>query len=822
MNNNITYIGEWLWAGNAGHFFALLGMVSAFISGVSYVQAVRHESVSPELSCSWRRLGRISFGINAVSTFLIGIILFFLIFNHRFEFKYVWQHSSLSLPAHYMISCFWEGQEGSFWLWECWTAVIGLVLIRIAGAWESRVMPFAALMQWFLATMLIGLYIGSYKIGSSPFVLMRLDMPEMPLFTRANYLEFLKDGNGLNPLLQNYWMVIHPPTLFLGFASTLVPAAYIMAGLWRGSFDKDWVKPTLAWSLFCTAILGTGILMGGAWAYEALSFGGFWAWDPVENASLVPWITMVAGLHTLLAYKHTRHALHATAILLISTLLLVLYSTFLTRSGILGDSSVHSFTDLGMSGQLLVFLFSFLFLSIGLLVYGWKKMPAPKTEENPYSREFWLFIGALIMLMLAIIISIDTSWPVINKVFGTNRAISDPISHYNRYAVWFALIIGLLSASIQYFRYKKSDVGKWIRSLASSIIISVILTALMAWFIRLDVWVYILLLFAATYSIVANTHYLFVVLLGKIRIAGASVAHIGFGLILLGSLFSSAKKEVISVNTAGIDFGKEFKEKDKQENILLDKDVPVQMGGYQVTYLGDSISAPDRFYKVLYEKKKNPDAPITDRFVLLPNAQVNPKMGLIANPSTKHYWNEDIFTHVTSVPNRDEPNADADASEQLTEAEVAVGDTIVANGSLIVLQAINPRPAHPRYLPIQGDIAAGAKLLLLTDKGKQYQAEPIYLIRDNTEKRFESIIEELNTTILFERILPEKGKIKLSVVEKSKPRDFIIMKAIVFPFINLLWIGCFVMVAGTLISLLHRKNEKIRLSAIPTPDGSAA
>src|SRR5205085_5528954 len=163
---------------------------------------------------------------------------------------------------------------------------------------------------------------------------------------RQDYLTMIKDGSGLNQLLQNYWMVIHPPILFLGFASTIVPFAYSIAGLWKKDFG-GWTKGAMPWSLFSGGILGLGIMMGAAWAYESLSFGGFWAWDPVENASLVPWMTLVGGLHVMLIYKSRGRALLSVFILLILTFFFILYSTFLTRSGILGNSSVHAFTDLG-------------------------------------------------------------------------------------------------------------------------------------------------------------------------------------------------------------------------------------------------------------------------------------------------------------------------------------------------------------------------------------------------------------------------------------------------------------------------------------------
>jgi cytochrome c-type biogenesis protein CcmF len=160
------------------------------------------------------------------------------------------------------------------------------------------------MIQVFLASMLLGLEFGHVKIGSNPFILLRnqADFINLPFVQMPDYLSKMKDGRGLNPLLQNYWMVIHPPTLFLGFAATAIPFAFAMGGLLTNRV-REWVKPALPWTFFAVGILGIGILMGGAWAYEALSFGGFWAWDPVENASLVPWLTLVGGAHVMLINK---------------------------------------------------------------------------------------------------------------------------------------------------------------------------------------------------------------------------------------------------------------------------------------------------------------------------------------------------------------------------------------------------------------------------------------------------------------------------------------------------------------------------------------
>lgn len=352
---DIQYIGEQLIWGKIGNLLVVLAFTASLLSAFAYVKYF----FTSELS--WRSLARKAFAIQTGSVLGIFAVLFYLIINHRFEYYYVWEHSNTIMPLRYILSCFWEGQEGSFLLWMFWHCVLSWVLIYSAREWEGGVMFFICLAQAFLASMILGIIFFGHKIGSNPFILLRdhPDFASLPFIQSPDYLSKIKDGRGLNPLLQNYWMTIHPPTLFLGFALTIIPFAFAMAGLLKKKIS-EWVSPAMPWVFAGVMILGTGILMGAAWAYESLSFGGFWAWDPVENASLVPWMTLVAAAHVMLIYKHRQKALLSSIILAIVTFFFILYSTFLTRSGILGDSSVHAFTDLGMSGQLVLYMLFFL------------------------------------------------------------------------------------------------------------------------------------------------------------------------------------------------------------------------------------------------------------------------------------------------------------------------------------------------------------------------------------------------------------------------------------------------------------------------------
>src|SRR6185436_9645096 len=235
---------------------------------------------------------------------------------------------------------------------------------------------------------------------------------EGPLFGMADYLSRMPPPIGLNVLLRNYWMVIHPPVLFLGFASTRVPFAYAYAGL-RTKRYGDWVKPAIPWALFSACVLGVGIMMGGKWAYESLSFGGYWAWDPVENAAWGPWLILIAGLHTMVVYKATGHSLRASYLFAILTFVFILYSTFFTRTGYLGDTSVHAFTEAGKAINIMIITFVLAFAVPMLMLFfiHKKHIPAIQKEEQTSSREFWMFIGSLVFFLTALFIIAKTSVP---------------------------------------------------------------------------------------------------------------------------------------------------------------------------------------------------------------------------------------------------------------------------------------------------------------------------------------------------------------------------------------------------------------------------
>jgi cytochrome c-type biogenesis protein CcmF len=806
---NPTFQGEHLLPGQIGHFLVLLSFISSLVATIAYIFSAQAKLLTNQED--WRKLGRVSFFVHFASILGVFVSLFYIIFTHRFEYHYAWSHSSTVLPFKYLLSCFWEGQEGSFLLWLIWHGLLGCIVAVNAKKWEAPVMATVSGVQLILGATIIGLYFFGEKIGSSPFALLRHQMQGAPIFQQPNYLEFIKDGNGLNPLLQNYWMVIHPPILFMGFAATLIPFAYTIAGLWKKDFT-DWVKPTLSWGLFGVAVLGLGICMGGAWAYESLSFGGYWAWDPVENASLVPWLTLVAGVHTLNIYKHSKFSLKTTLLFFILTFFLIIYSTYLTRTGILGDTSVHAFTGEGasLSIHLIGFLIIIAIISFWLFFKNSKAIASPQKEEATWTREFWMYIGSLVLLISAIQITFTTSIPVWNKMFGLKLAPpADPMYHYNRIQIWIAVVLAVLIGITQFFKYKNTEIKKVVKDQIATLIITTIISLIIGFHQHINQIQAIFIMVTAVYAVVANIGYLIKIKVKEVTKWGASIAHFGFGLMLLGILLSSFNKHVISKNKLNIDLGLQGKtdqetHQENQQNILLFRNTPAEMSDYTLTYLGDSVVAPNHFYKIQYTKFDKQTNKQLEKFILYPLAQINPKMGLISSPDNKKYWDRDVFTYVTKTLDK----SSVPDTMQYTKQTVKPNDTLYFKNGYLIYRGINKNVSNPNYIPEQGDIALSTQLDAYNLDGKTNTVEPVYFIRGNMQNRLEDTLHDYNLYVRIAKInMDKENTVDIEFKQPAAENDYVVMKAIVFPHINILGIGTVIMTLGSILALFRRLKQ---------------
>lgn len=833
--------------GNIGHWAVIVSFVSALLSAFAYWSASNTEQELDKKSWSW--LGRGAFAVHILSVFAVVGALFYIIYNHYYEYHYAWSHSSNHLPTHYMISCFWEGQEGSFLLWIFWHAILGAILIRSNKNWEQPVLAIFMMVQAFLCSMILGIGFDDLKIGSSPFILMREAMPDIPVFSvNPDYVP--EDGRGLNPLLQNYWMVIHPPTLFLGFAMTLVPFCYAIAGLWKKQYDS-WVRPALPWSLATALILGIGILMGGYWAYETLNFGGYWNWDPVENAVYIPWLVLVAAIHTLIAYRKGGVALRVSYLLVIASFILVLYATFLTRSGILGNASVHSFTDLGLSGQLLMYLLTFTVVAIMLLVLRWKQIPITQKELDLYNRDTWIFLGVTVLCLASFQVLVTTSIPVYNsiaKAFGLSSELAPPadaIAHYTNWQMWFMIGVALLSAigQVVWWRKPGSVSDAW-KDLIWPVAIAIIAASAFVATSELESYAYIVLVIAAVFSIATNASVVWRLTKTNMTLSGGAITHIGVGLMLVGILFSAGYSKVVSVNTSGLVYRKEFSTEMNRDNVLLWRGTPTKMGNdYELTYRGNAyeVDGFPTFVKKEFLLPTNDDYRMIvttgdlsyggktyfkrgdtvgvrpentyyaiqyvsagDTFVLFPRAQVNPNMGLLASPDIKRFASFDLYTHVSSVP---KPGEEHEWSEP-QEFKAQVGDTLFLNdyvAQLVAVQKLDPA-VDKEYGPFDAGVKAIVRIL---GRDQVFIAEPTFIIRGNEIGRKPQELGELGIRVSLNNIDPETATFSLGV--STSQRDWVIMKAVKKPLINLLWIGTIVLIIGFGFAIRRRVQDFIKL-----------
>ncbi|MFT7029549.1 MAG: cytochrome c-type biogenesis protein CcmF [Marinoscillum sp.] len=826
--------------GNIGHLLVILAFITAIVATYAFAKNIN------DANSKWSRFAIGAFYIHAVAIFSIVITLFLMISNHLFEYHYVYNYTSKYLPVYYQISSFWNGQEGSFLLWMFWNAVLGIILINTNKSWRPALMAVFSFTQVFLVSMILGVVVFDVRIGSSPFLLLR-DVVNDAIFTMQP--DFIpEDGRGLNPLLQNYWMVIHPPTLFLGFATTVIPFAYAVAGLLTGKF-KEWIRPALPWAQFSAAVLGVGILMGAYWAYETLNFGGYWNWDPVENAIYVPWLVMVAGIHTMIAFKKSDAALKSSIVLILMTYVLIVYSTFLTRSGVLGNASVHSFTDLGLSGQLLIYLFVFSVLSLGLCLKNWKKIPSSTEETSVYSREFWIFMGATVLSLMAFQVIIPTSIPVWNEIveaFGGTSNLAPPadqVGFYTKFQLYFAILVALLSGTGQFFWWKKMDAAKLKKELSAPVIISLVISAIIFIVAKVQDFWYLILLTASIYSIVANSKIFIGVAKSNIKLAGGSIAHIGIACMLFGILFSSGYYKILSMNNTGLLWSREFPDEVNQNNLLLFLNEPRQMADYSMTYLGlrkltsddgyvaiDDIAGAisplelliakptitssgkelskgdtirvvnpeNSYFEVAYNKANG------SKFTLFPRVQINEQMGTVYSPDIKRTLTADLYTHVRTFP---DPEQEIEWSE-IQEINVSPGDQFFINDYVAHFLDIKPLREVEGVNLGPTDVAVQATIEIEGEL-KNYIAKPIFVIKDNMAGRIPDVVNDLASRITIQSIQPESNLFVFGLSTTQK--DWIIIEAVEKPWINILWLGTLLVVLGFSIAIYRRYGEFVKM-----------
>jgi cytochrome c-type biogenesis protein CcmF len=369
----------------------------------------------PELAATVVRSVYAVFGCLAVAS----IALWKGLIGHDFNIEYVAAYTSRNLPPYYIVTAFWAGQKGSLLLWAVVLSLLASLAQLLTSRRYAHLMPYVA----GVTSAVVVFFISVMLFGANPF--------ERLAFTPA-------DGRGLNPQLQNVGMVIHPPMLYLGYISITIPFAFAIAALLSGRLDVGWIQAIRKWTLISWLFLGIGITLGMWWAYVELGWGGYWAWDPVENASLLPWLTMSAFLHSVMIQEKRGMLKRWNMTLIIGSFLLSIFGTFITRSGVI--ASVHSFTQSNVGYFFLAFLVGTAILTFTLLYTRWDRLEADVQLESMVSREAAFLFNNLLFVGIAFSVLWGTLFPILSEaVRGTKISVGPPF--FNKVNVPLGLLL---------------------------------------------------------------------------------------------------------------------------------------------------------------------------------------------------------------------------------------------------------------------------------------------------------------------------------------------------------------------------------------------
>lgn len=497
------------------------------------------------------KFAKMSFFTGISSFLLASIYLLFNIFSHNFTLTYVWSYSSRNLPFFLLLSTFYAGQEGSFMLWGLWMSIIGIILFFYLKRNQISYFPLA-----FFS--LAALFITIILIFKSPFADLWESFPEGSIPK-----DFVPpDGRGLNPILENYWIAIHPPILFLGYTLLSVPFFLSITALIKNEYDSLLNHISL-WSLIGTGTLGLGIMLGGFWAYETLGWGGFWGWDPVENSSLVPWIFGTALVHTTLLQRVKGGFIRTNFLLSWLSYLGVLYASYLTRSGVLSDTSVHSFVDPGQAINIILLLYLGVFIIFPMIIFLLRTKDIPNINEEKLqinSRKFFTVLGIIVLVIASVIVLVGTSLPIIQGFIGAKKVALEP-SFYNQWMAPIAVIILIANAISLIFYWKETSTKTILNRLYISLFPSLILSIIFL-IIAGGKILYAFLIFSAIFSLIINGEKLIAKLSKKTFRIGAFLSHLGISFLIIGSMLSGGfeKSQTIHLlegkkaNASGYDF----------------------------------------------------------------------------------------------------------------------------------------------------------------------------------------------------------------------------------------------------------------------------
>lgn len=784
----------------------MLALAASIFSFVMYYYSLKGYSDT-------LKYARLSFYISTIFIIAASALLMHSILTHDYSIKYVYEYSNSDLSLGMLMSTFWAGQEGSFLLWTFFTAILGIMLISYLEKnkeYESAVMVVYSGTLAFLIAMvspllknpfeyiwteptfvdaasinhsLLGLeflkgFIFADNSTNKTFLKISNELVAMLNSNGVAFSDFLVKGKGLNPLLQNFWMQIHPPVLFVGFAFATIPYAFSLGALIKNKYDK-WLELAMPWSLWGIMFLGSAIMLGGYWAYGILGWGGYWAWDPVENASLVPWLIWVAVLHTVLIQIKTQKEgkpmfVKTNLILNALVYVFVIYSTFLTRSGVLQESSVHSFVAPGRFVFVFLVIFILLIVLIPFVLYYFRRNEFKKEVnkiENNYSREMSLFLGAVLLIASAVIVSVGTSFPLIGG------AAVQP-SFYDNMHIPLIIVLMIINGISVFTVWKTGMLNNLLKSVSLILGIS-LLVSLVIFFVaeikRID---YLLILISSFFTIISNLFVMFKIH-SKVKLWGAFVSHLGIGIFFIGVIASGGFSE------------------QKHSDLALNE--PQEILGHKVTFIGyENITGTEKYaFNISVEKDGKKDILKPVMFFSSFNNSLMREPDLLEGIVKDFYISPVSFT--TTQDQQSGNELILEKNKEVTFRDLK-----------IKFEEFNFPESFMESMQGGKDFFIGAKIKL-SKEDADYFVETKMKVTDGKQEFSEEKIEKLGLTVKM-LSMDATGTVKIALQfdnekESVSQKDIFTAEISTKPFMSLIWTGVVLMMLGFIISAFRRKNE---------------
>jgi cytochrome c-type biogenesis protein CcmF len=775
-----------------GRILLWAAMLAALVAAFKYWQAEKSarfgvKSAGSKEDLSLRR-ARFWFLLTGGLIFATMIYFWWLIMTERYEVAYVHDYTDRSLEPLYRFAAFWGGQAGTWILWAFFTFLWGFLVWRFAKPYESAAL---AIMSGLIFLLLLPAAI------EDPFRIAHLGAT---------------DGRGLNPLLHNFWMAIHPPSIFLGYASMGLPFALALAGLWRKDWH-GWTRYSLPAACFAVAALGLGILLGGIWSYEVLGWGGYWAWDPVENASFIPWLGCASLMHLLGVQRTTKSAARAVTFLALLTFLTTYYATFVTRSGFI--QSVHSFGTSPITWWILGIMLGLAAISFGLFFLRLKQVPLVRDEgrgtrdeeegksiiESVTSLNTFLYAGAVVLFLLGALVFAGLSLPwltLAGKVLGLTEVgeVAVDRTFYDKAIFPFALVICLLLAffPLLVFVQRKDDEerNEWVKATPWLVANIALLTALLAFLFGVRYPISLILTGVASTCLVANFYALYFRARKNPLTIGAYIAHIGLALFVLGVVGSELH--------------------DTHRQLVITKSGHRMAHGYLFTYTGiherpgGKIEA--RLEAYWMDEPSNPSGTRGEgrgtrewkpEFVAT-TVFWDTKFGLVRVPFIKRYLTHDIYIEPIELQGSEAPGT----------ITLMIGEEKRVGKWSIKFVRFHLSGKHT----MGGMPSKVGAVVELNDGTKTYTVTPYWDLEKGTQHGAK--IPEKGITVSLGSMNAESRSVTLRVegIEGLRGQSgFIVVNVQKKPAVNLVWLGALLVLLGSLLAGVRRMREALKAQA---------